>query len=570
MRSFNSFTRKWAHGEFDNRDYYVLTAPLKEWATNFPTHCISERAGGLTEDGWGVVIWHLVLYVYSNKEQALRRAVQIGGNVKPLHLKCLKCFIGAFSTWYTYADMVLDEQWRLDSCTCRENEIDRGVVSHVRLCDSDGLFELNGCMGDGSLRWDSIREYGEPNRPQEWCRPISFPQGMIMNDHAAQGGPVDLEIVSEPETLSYFSYNGQMYAIEPTNEHIQQIYARPIGDIAFANLYGEKIRITCGEGVWVPIAHEINQEWQLYPWSINYGDVVNKFADNDEDVLPVQLARDAVWFSNKSLALLERTFFDEEKNGQDKNAILEFARDLLAQGCKLTPLDWYCRALYDELQRASIETVKSVVHADRINWKAYIGADIDSINKEFVKSVNINPDNQLAYHNMAIASRALQDHDQCEELLEKLLDMNPEHAQANYDLAICHLMRGDEETEVEYYLKAIAADPHHACSHYNLGKTYEDKGDLGAAIDYYKKAMESDGHLPQAFEQAAFIMQHYGMIDDAKKMLFKALRADPRRLETYDHICNFCEEINDYDLHEIAMETMAMILPREYLERQCP
>ena len=57
---------------------------------------------------------------------------------------------------------------------------------------------------------------------------------------------------------------------------------------------------------------------------------------------------------------------------------------------------------------------------------------------------------------------------------------------------------------------------------------------------------------------------------NAKKMLFKALRADPRRLETYDHICNFCEEINDYDLHEIAMETMAMILPREYLERQCP
>lgn len=568
MQPIETFTHLWAQGEFDRRDYYVLTAPINEWSTAHPMHCVSEHAGALAEEGWGIVVWHLVVNIYSDKELALQRARHLGGNVKPLYLKCLKCFVGAFSTWFTYADMILDEKWHIDSCTCRDNEKHRGVVSHVRLCDSNGIYELNGCMGNDSLVWDPIREYGEPNRPQEWCRPVSLPQGMIMNDHSPQGGPVDLEIVSEAETLSYFSYNGQTYATEPTNDRIQQIYARPIGDIAFANLQGEKIRITCGEGIWVPIAFSSNGIWSLYPWSSNYEDVVNKYASDDEDVVEGQLTRDAVWFTNKALRILEDAFLDEEKNDKDKATALATAKDLMAKGCKLTPRDWYSNAIYDELCRSTVETAKSVIHADRINWKAYIGADFDSISEEFADAVNINPNNQLVYHNMALAYRAFQNDDQCESLLEKLLGINPRNAQANYDLAICYLQHGDEETEIAYYLKAIEADPSHALSYYNLGKTYEEQGDYGTALDYYKQAMESDENLPQAFEQAAFIMQHYGMIDDAKKMRFQALGADFRRIATYDHIWEFCKEINDFDLHEIAMETMAVALPREYFHRQ--
>ncbi len=562
-----SFTHFWAKGKFDNRDYYVLTAPLNEWSTTHPMHCVSEYAGELAEDGWGIVVWHLVLYVYSDEKLALRRANQLGGNVRPLHLKCLKCFVGAFSTWFTYADIILDENWHLASFTCRENEIYRGVVSHVRLCDSDGLFELKGCKGNDSLMWDPIRAYGEPNNPQEWCRPVSFPQGVIMNDHSAQGGPVDMEFASAPESLSYFSYNGQTYATDPANDRIQQIYSRPIGEISFANLQGEKILITSGEGIWVSVACLNNRGWMLYPWSSSFRDVVSKYAANDENVVVGQLGRDAVWFTNKALAVLEGTYFDEEKSDQDKIEALAFAKEMMADGCNKSPRDWYSKVLYNELIRSTIDTVVSVIHADRINWKAYIGANFDSINDEFINAIKINPNNQLAYHNMALASRTCQDHDQCAALLEKVLEINPRNAQANYDLAICYLTYGDEETEIEYYLKAIEADPNHAQSHYNLGKTYEERGDYDTAIDYYQKAMESDENLPQAFEQVAFIMQHYGMIDESKKKLFQALGADPRRIETYDHILNFCEEIDNYDLLEIAQKTMAIALPREYNER---
>jgi len=53
--SIPSFKYLWANGYFDKCDYYALTAPLDQWNADYPTHCLSEPAGEITEENWGIV-----------------------------------------------------------------------------------------------------------------------------------------------------------------------------------------------------------------------------------------------------------------------------------------------------------------------------------------------------------------------------------------------------------------------------------------------------------------------------------------------------------------------------------
>ena len=167
--SIPSFKYLWANGYFDQCDYYALTAPLHQWNADFPTHCLSEAAGEITEENWGIVTWHLVIYVYSNLDSARRCANQLGKNVKPLKLKCLSCFVRAFSTHYNYVDIILDESWHMKSFTCRDlrQELEYGRVGHVRIDSPDSHFQLSGCAGDGSLEWEPYRRYDDPKMPTE-------------------------------------------------------------------------------------------------------------------------------------------------------------------------------------------------------------------------------------------------------------------------------------------------------------------------------------------------------------------------------------------------------------------
>ena len=561
-----SFKKLWAEGAFDHCDYYALTAPLDEWSADFPMHCISEDAGEITEEGCGIVTWHLVVYVYGSQEGAERRARKIGGNVKPLKLKCLSCFARAFSMFYSYVDLILDEAWHMKAFVCRDvqEDLDFGRVGHVRLDSYDGLFQLGGCAGNQSLAWEPYRHYSDPKHPTEWCRPVPFPGSTVLYDHSAQGGYMDMDFLTPPETLDYFVFEGNVWARDLVEgRRIETIFARPVGPLAFANLLGEKVRITSGEGVWIPIAQKGDQKWHMVPWSQELKEAVTSFIRDPSQAKRAHLDTGGKWYTNQALATLEATYLlDEEVDDDSCARARDEAVKLLDQATEAAPWDWYAHTLRRDIARLDLKEIPALIHADRICW-CVGGQGRALMDEEFAMAMSFRWDYELALYNYSMALRQIGAVDDHIRVLEQLMKVDPRHSQGNFEMALLALQRGDEETEMHIYEVSAESDPHIAPPLYNIGKTFEDRGDHEKAIQYYLKTLEVDPYYVEAIEQIGFIAHRAGENDEAEKYFLRALRADPWRIQTYQNIQHFSQKTGRDKLLNIAAQTFQYNLPRQ-------
>lgn len=564
-----SFKEKWAIGEFDDCDYYALTAPLDEWSTEYPMHCISEEAPGITKEGWGIVTWKPVVFVYSNQDIALKRARMLGGRVEPLKLKCLSCFARAFSTFFSFVDMVLDESWHIEAFICREayyplNGDFRRGVSHLRLSTIDGLFQLNGCTKQNNLSWESYPEYGEPNHPPEWCRPTPFPKRVLVYDHSAQGGPVDMEMLSDAETLEYHVIDGVLIARDKSpSRNFEKLLAPALGPIAFAHLHDEKVRLTYGEGVWIPIAIFINKKWELRPWALAYKEYVEKFNQEGNRLTICKLSRDCQWHTNHTFSLLESVFLENEKSDENtKQRMLDESALLLRKAVEEKPWDWYSRTLLKDIRNLSMEELPAMIHADRIAWLTST-QNRNYIDNEYEYAISFKNQYELAKYNYSLSLRMIGFQEEGEAILNEILRINPKHPQALLDLAFVACKEGDEKKEMHLYAESAESDPLFTLPLYNMGRTYEDNNEIVSAIECYKKALKSNPYHIEVLEQLAIIRFNQGDLQDCCDLYMKLIEADPRRLKTYQNFFVLTENIEDSTYIDAAMQAFRIYLPRE-------
>jgi hypothetical protein len=123
-----------------------------------------------------------------------------------------------------------------------------GRVSHIRIDTIDSHYQLVGCTGNESLKWEPYRRYDDPKHASEWCRPVPFPHDVVTYDHLQHGGYMDMDFLSPASSLTIFNFHGQIWAKDILDgSGVETILARPTGSLSFANLYDEKVRITRGE-----------------------------------------------------------------------------------------------------------------------------------------------------------------------------------------------------------------------------------------------------------------------------------------------------------------------------------
>lgn len=563
----NSFSRLWARGEFDDVDYYALTAPLDEWSASYGYNFLAEPAPGVCETGWGIVTWKLAAYVYSSKAKAGRRARLLGGNVRPIKLKCLACFARAFSTSFTYVDMILDESWHIKTYICRELAIAPPGVSHLRLSAPDGIFQLQGCEANNDLEWAQYPSYSEPNQPEEWCRPVPFPGQMVMYDHTPQGGPIDMEFLQDPHTLAYYNVDGVEIAIDATGTG-EAIFTRPTGPVAFANLMHEQVRLTSGEGVWIPIG-VIEGKFAIRPWAREYKPYIDKILAGE--IEPTPFHRGCKWYINNAITLLEQKYLenntaeDDSENTEDDEETRVKARQeaigLLEKAVEAKPWDWYAKTLLRDLKAFTPAEVPAIIHADRCAWLAGMGLT-KQLEDEYHAAMNARPHYHLAIYTRAMVHRVAGDMEAYAKSLEKLLKTHPKHPQALFDLGVASYTREDEKAELKYYARAIKADPTYAPPYYNTGKTHEDNGKTALAREYYEKALQQNPYYVEAAENLAIIRWSEGDYGEAINLLLRNIYAEPRRPQTYQGLIQIAEALQEEELLSITMQALQKNLPR--------
>ena len=554
-----SFTDAWAQGKFDSTDYYALTGPIKEWSADYPFHCLSESAPGICDDGWGIVTWKLTVYIYSNKEMAAERSKMLSKNVKPFKLKCLSCFAKAFSNCFSFVDMVLDESWHIEGYVCRGHSSDIPGVSHLRLSAPDGLFQLQGCEASNNLEWIQYPSYGEPNHPMEWCRPVAFPFGTVMHDHSPQGGPMDVEMLAEPESLNYYNIDGVELGRDASGMR-EAIFTRATGPIAFADLKTEPVRLTTGEGVWIPIATKTDTEWNIPDWAEDYRSFVNKLLNGEIDAL--QLCRGCQWYTNKAMFILEQSYVnDEQLSPEERTKAIKLAIDHLEKAVENKPWDWYAKTLLRDIKSLPDNEVPALIYADRCGWMASAGA-IEKLENEYENAIKVKPNYHLAMHNRALAYKNVGDNKTAAEILKELLKKHPLHAQALFDLGVIAGTVGDEKLEMKLYAKAIKSDPTFALPYYNIGKTYEDNSDIKSAKKFYEMTLKHNPHYIEAAEQLINIMWTEGDYNGSYKLMTKNIESDPRRLKTYLGLFQIAHLTNHEQLAMMTFQSLKENLPR--------
>ncbi len=360
-------------GCYSNVKYYVLIAPVDRWADPHSVYVRAREVAGVTPEGYGVVDYAYVLYVYSSVEKAQKRA-DLLTDVKPFELKCLSCFLHHISQLkekdssiriLPIIDVVLDEAYHIELSACRCSGYQQ--ISHAYLWDIDPhylawshdpndprrLLEygvryiLSGCEQSNNLRWEKGRSYYDKNFKSRYCRPVSYPlSGTIMVEDISFG--LGMDMLQEANAINKVCVGGHEYAMLNGNSHM--IFSRPLNELAFTDMMGgDSFVLIRGDGVWLPVAYIAGKDCVPRPWaealSKELKIVQGLFEDGEAHTLGLVSGEFApkekgkAWFIDNSLFCVYSDNIDE-------------AQKIISEGLGLYP---FCRELkqLDALARDS-------------------------------------------------------------------------------------------------------------------------------------------------------------------------------------------------------------------------
>jgi len=166
------------------------------------------------------------------------------------------------------------------------------------------------------------------------------------------------------------------------------------------------------------------------------------------------------------------------------------------------------------------------------------------VNCEFQKAIAVlnkvahdeKLDNKIrseAYAYLGYAYMNLRDTVHCLEATKKSVELNPENALAYYITAHEYFLSGDFKATEEYLKKAIEIHPKFVSAMRMLAELYKDKGDLKKSAEYYQKIIEvfpNSGYFRYQYYKIAMKLHNW---DEAEKTLDKMIELQPKYRTNY-------------------------------------
>jgi tetratricopeptide (TPR) repeat protein len=559
------FRDLWAQGYFDNITYWTLTAPINLWpAKEATSNCLSEYADTIADEGWGVVSWKGLFFVYSDEAKAKTRALELGDEVKPLKLKCLTCFASALSTFVPYLGLVLDEKWHLQPYICRNtycNSDEADKVTHLYLEEAFERFSLEGCQNKGQLEWKYVRHPHDPHEEEQWCRPVPFPVGKrAFFDRTRQGEAIDVETITDPDSFGFILMPGLAALATPRKTDKECLFIRTNPDIAFRDTQGEKAVFLRGGGVWFPIARaqKIFGGYKTLPWLSGIKGISKKIKLSPE-VSPCTLLDGKNPRVNQAFFVLERgdgEALPDWKSG-DCQKFVDSAKQHLERAQKIAPWDFYVRSLLNDLETISPQQVPGLIYADKIIWYAK-NHETDMARDCFEKSLEYIRDYHLALWNYFIS---------CDKkIIATIQAKYPDYPSLHLYLAGVAMNEKNPEKELYHYFEVIKHAPYMSFPYYNAGNVFEDQGDYDSAGRLYALAIEKQPSHAEAWIQLGLMALRDGDQDAFIKNVCQGLASNPRRKHSYDLILSWARDNKNEELFQWAAKMMSHEMPLLYGE----
>ena len=186
--------------------------------------------------------------------------------------------------------------------------------------------------------------------------------------------------------------------------------------------------------------------------------------------------------------------------------------------------------------------------------------DIRGSQKDFDRSVRINPVFTNGYHYRAIAESRLGDYNQALDDLQKAIDLRPGINGLYFSRGVTYFLaqRFNEAVEdFDWYIKKEPRDP---SAYLNRGASQLFLGDTLKALEDYNKAIKLDRFEPEGYVRRGRLHAACGNLDEAISDMSHAIQLDSTMTLAYFSRAIMLYEKNDYNS---AMADLNRVLEEE-------
>ena len=144
--------------------------------------------------------------------------------------------------------------------------------------------------------------------------------------------------------------------------------------------------------------------------------------------------------------------------------------------------------------------------------------------KEFKRSLELNPRNPESYLYYSYLLSPLGRHEEAEAIARQGLQIDPLSSGTNFGVASALVFNRRWDEAIVHLRKAIELDPNYWFHHSYLGRAYEQKGMMQEAIAEFKLAFALDNQQSENWAGLAHAYAVSGRKDEAQKMLVDLMR----------------------------------------------
>lgn len=162
--------------------------------------------------------------------------------------------------------------------------------------------------------------------------------------------------------------------------------------------------------------------------------------------------------------------------------------------------------------------------------------------EHYRKSVSINPLYDEALNNLGHALASRRQYPEAIELLKRAVAAKPNEVEAHNNLGNALSEVGQLEEAIPHYQFVLQKDPMHANANNNYGIALAMKGDLAGAITHFQRALETKPDYAGAYSNLGNAYAVSKRLEEAEQAFRRAMELDPREPKARNNYGNVLAE----------------------------
>jgi tetratricopeptide (TPR) repeat protein len=135
--------------------------------------------------------------------------------------------------------------------------------------------------------------------------------------------------------------------------------------------------------------------------------------------------------------------------------------------------------------------------------------------ESFTKSIELNPNQSLAYYNRGYAYMKLDQISLAIQDLQKSIELDDLNKRAHLNLGKCYTLINQESKAISEYKKSISIDSNYSPAYYNLGISYDYNEEYQASIENYNRAVMIEPDRSEYYFNRGLVKQKISNLEGA-------------------------------------------------------